>query len=103
MTLRPQATSGILPSSKSFNEHATVVAGDWVFAVGTDPDHATPITPVSGQTVLHQFSDGAATDTDWVQSTTAPSTLNGIVQIHDSTPTTDHWNYAAVEIVATHQ
>ena len=42
-------------------------------------------------------------DTYWVQSTTAPSTADALVDIHDSAPTTDQWNYAAVEIVATRQ
>jgi hypothetical protein len=42
-------------------------------------------------------------DTYWVQSTVAPSTANALVDIHDTAPTTDRWNYAAVEVVAVHQ
>jgi len=80
-----------------------VVAGDWVFAVGNDWDRAVARTPVSGQTLVHQRIDTAVGDTFWVQSTTAPSTVNGLVTIHDTQPTNDRWNYAAVEIVATHQ
>jgi hypothetical protein len=38
-----------------------------------------------------------------VQSTAAPSLADGLVDIHDTAPTTDQWNYAAVEIVATRQ
>jgi hypothetical protein len=80
-----------------------VVAGDWVFAVGNDWDKAIARTPVSGQALVHQKVDTATGDTYWVQSTTAPAVANGFVDIHDSAPTTDRWNYAAVEIVAVHQ
>ncbi len=80
-----------------------VVAGDWVFAVGNDWDGAVARTPVSGQTLVHQRIDTAVGDTFWVQSTVAPSTANGLVTIHDTQPTNHRWNYAAVEIVATHQ
>ena len=80
-----------------------VSAGNWVFAVGNDWDNAIARTPVSGQVIVHQRVDTAVQDTYWVQSTAAPSTANGLVDIHDSAPTTDQWNYAAVEIVATRQ
>jgi hypothetical protein len=79
-----------------------VVAGDWVFAVGNDWDKAIARTPVAGQVLVHQKVDTATGDTYWVQSTTAPLTANGLVDIHDSAPTSDRWNYAAVEIVAAH-
>ena len=80
-----------------------VVAGDWVFAVGNDWDKAITRTPVADQALVHQKVDTATGDTFWVQSTTTPATANGLVDIHDSAPTTDRWNYAAVEIVAVHQ
>jgi len=80
-----------------------VIAGDWVFAVGNDWDKAVARTPVSGQVLVHQRVDTQVGDTFWVQSTTAPTTINGLVDIHDSAPTNDRWNYVAVEIVATHQ
>ena len=80
-----------------------VSAGNWVFAVGNDWDKAIGRTPVSGQVLVHQRLDTQVGDTYWVQSTTAPSTANALVDIHDSAPTTDQWNYAAVEIVATLQ
>jgi hypothetical protein len=95
---RAGATSGapdiILPG---------VVAGDWVFSVGNDWDKAIARTPVNGQVLVHQKVDTATGDTYWVQSTTVPAAANGLVDIHDSAPTTDRWNYAAVEIVAVHQ
>jgi hypothetical protein len=76
-----------------------VAAGNWVYAVGNDENSATRRTPASGQVLVHQ--DPAAGGTYWVQSTAAPSTADGSVDIHDSAPTTDPWNYAAVEILAT--
>jgi hypothetical protein len=78
-----------------------VTTGSWVYAVGNDWDKAIGRTPVSGQVLVHQKVDMAVSDTYWVQSTSAPSTTDGPVDIHDSAPTTDQWNYAAVEIVAT--
>jgi hypothetical protein len=77
-----------------------VSAGNWVFAVGNDWDRAIARTPVSGQVLVHQRVDTTVGDTFWVQSTAAPSTANALVDIHDSAPTGDRWNYAAVEIVA---
>jgi hypothetical protein len=73
--------------------------GSWVYAVGNDWDSAIARTPVSGQTIVHQRVDTATGDTFWVQSTTTPNTAAGTVDIHDSAPTTDQWNYAAVEIL----
>jgi hypothetical protein len=80
-----------------------VFAGNWVFAVGNDWDKAIGRTPVSGQVLVHQRIDTQSGDTFWVQSTAAPSLADGLVDIHDTAPTTDQWNYAAVEIVATRQ
>jgi hypothetical protein len=80
-----------------------ISAGNWVFAVGNDWDKAIGRTPVTGQVLVHQRVDTVVGDTYWVQSTTAPSTANALVDIHDSAPTTDQWNYAAAEIVATRQ
>jgi len=79
-----------------------IQAGDWVFAVGNDWDRAVARTPVSGQVLVHQRVDSGVGDTFWVQSTSAPVTANMLVDIHDSAPTNDRWNYAAVEIVAAH-
>jgi len=78
-----------------------VTAGDWVYAVGNDWDNAIARVPVAGQVLVHQRVDTSAGDTFWVQSTAAPSSANALVDIRDSSPTTDQWNYAAIEIVAT--
>ncbi len=80
-----------------------ISAGDWVFAVGNDWDNAVTRTPVTGQVLVHQRIDTQVGDTYWVQSTAAPSTASALVDIHDTSPTADQWNYAAVEIVATRQ
>jgi hypothetical protein len=80
-----------------------VSAGNWVFAVGNDWDRAVARTPAAGQMLIHQRVDTGVGDTFWVQATTQPSVAGGIVTIHDNAPTTDQWNYAAVEIVAERQ
>ena len=80
-----------------------VAAGNWVFAVGNDWDNAVARTPVAGQYLVHQRVDTATGDTFWVQATNTPSTATALVDIHDTAPTNDRWNYCAVEIVATLQ
>lgn len=79
-----------------------IATGNWVWAVGDDWDNAIARTPVSGQVIVHQRLAPVG-DTFWVQRTAAPTAVPGIVEIRDTAPTTDQWNYAAVEIVATHQ
>ena len=74
-------------------------AGSWVYAVGNDWDRAVARTPVSGQVIVHQRIDTPVGDTFWVQSTAAPNTAAGTVDIHDSAPTNDQWNYAGVEVL----
>jgi hypothetical protein len=78
---------------------AATGAGSWVYAVGNDWDTSTARTPVSGQVLAHQRVDTSTGDTFWVQSTTAPNASAGTVDIHDSAPTLDLWNYAGVEIL----
>jgi hypothetical protein len=78
---------------------ANTGTGSWVYAVGNDWDTATGRTPVSGQVIVHQRVDTSAGDTFWVQSTTAPNTAAGTVDIHDSAPAGDQWNYAGVEVL----
>ena len=79
-----------------------IAEGNWVFAVGNDWDGAVARTPVAGQVLVHQRVETAVGDTFWVQSTLAPSTAPGQVEIRDSAPTNHQWNFAAAEIVATH-
>jgi len=80
-----------------------VSAGNWVFAVGNDWDNPISRTPLSGQYLVHQRVDTSVGDTYWVQATTTPSAATALVDIHDSAPITDRWNYCAIEIVATRQ
>jgi hypothetical protein len=72
--------------------------GSWVFTVGNDWDRAVARTPVAGQQLQDQWVDSGSGDTFWVQSTVAPNTAPGLVTIHNSAPTNDRWNYAAVEV-----
>lgn len=78
---------------------ANTGAGSWVYAVGNDWDSPIARTPVSAQVIVHQRVDTASGDTYWVQSTTAPNSSAGTVDVHDSAPTTDQWNYAGVEVL----
>jgi hypothetical protein len=78
---------------------ANTGTGSWIYAVGNDWDSAVARTPVSGQTIVHQRVDTATGDTFWVQSTTAPNSAAGTVDIHDSAPTSDQWNYAGIEVL----
>jgi hypothetical protein len=73
--------------------------GSWVFAVGNDWDKAVARTPISGQILQRQWVDSGSGDTFWVQSTSAPQGVPGLVTIHDTAPKTDQYNYAAVEVV----
>jgi Carboxypeptidase regulatory-like domain/Bacterial Ig domain/Lysyl oxidase len=75
--------------------------GSWVFAVGNDWTNAIPRTPIMGQVIVSQLADSISGDTYWVQTTPAPNASAGLVDIHDIAPTTDMWNFAAVEMVAT--
>ena len=88
------------PSGKPSIYLPAVSAASWVFVVGNDWDQAVARTPVSGQVLHQQWLATGPGDTFWVQSTKAPSTIAGLVTITDSSPTTDRWNLAAVEIKA---
>jgi len=78
---------------------ANTGVGSWVYAVGNDWDTAIAHTPASGQVIVHQRVDTAVGDTFWVQSTAAPNTAAGTVDIHDNAPTSDQWNYAGIEVL----
>jgi hypothetical protein len=78
---------------------ANTGAASWVYAVGNDWDNAIARTPVSGQIIVHQRVDTSTGDTFWAQSTAVPNAAAGTVDIHDSAPTADRWNYAGVELL----
>lgn len=77
-----------------------VQAGSWVFAVGNDWDRAVARTPVTRQVLQRQVVASTVGDTFWVQSTAGPTITPGLVTISDTAPTTDQFNYAAVEVKA---
>lgn len=73
--------------------------GSLVYGVGNDWDRATARTAATGQVIVHQYLASAG-DTFWVQHLGAPVlTAGAAVQLNDSAPTTDRWNFVAVEIV----
>src|SRR5262245_51582585 len=75
-------------------------AGSLVYGAGNDYDHAIPRTPGPGQSIVHEWLDTAIGDTYWVQAQNSPTaTAGSVVQINDTSPTSDRWNIAAVEIV----
>ena len=78
----------------------TTQASSYVYGAGNDWTGATPRTPASNQALVHQFVDTTTGDTYWVQSFAAAVPSAGtLVPLVDTAPTTDRWNFAAVEIV----
>jgi hypothetical protein len=72
----------------------------WVFGVGNDWDTATTRTLGSGQTLVHQLL-AATGDTFWVQRQTSVTPLaSTTVTINDTAPTSDRWNFSAVEVLS---
>ena len=77
----------------------TQAAGSLVYAVGNDWTNAVARTLGSGQSMVAQWVDTGIGDTYWAQGTTTVSTSVGqTVTLNDTTPTTDNWNLAAVEV-----
>lgn len=77
----------------------TTKARSLVWAAGHDWDHGSTITPLTGQDLVHQFRDTRVDRTYWAQRTTdAVPTSGKAVTIGGTTPTTDRWELAAVEI-----
>jgi len=76
-------------------------AGSLVYGVGNDWDGAIARTLGANQAMVHQWLSTATGDTYWVQSTTNRTAGAGsVVQLNDTVPTVDRFNFAAVEIVA---
>jgi beta-lactam-binding protein with PASTA domain len=79
----------------------TTRPGSLVYGVGNDWDRAVARTLGPNQTLLHQVVDTATADTFWSQYLTAAvSTGGAAVQLNDTAPTSDKWNFTAVEILA---
>jgi beta-lactam-binding protein with PASTA domain len=78
----------------------TTKAGAVVYGVGNDWDNATARTLGANQTLVHQFVDTTSGDTYWVQARTgAIAAANTSVQLNDTAPTNDRWNFASVEVI----
>jgi RHS repeat-associated protein len=71
-----------------------------VWAAGEDSQHSTARTAVSGQTVVHQYLETNSSGTSWAQKVPAVTSAHTTVQVADSAPTTDRWEFAAVEITS---
>jgi len=79
----------------------TTQPGSLVWATGLDGDNAAAITPVTGQTLVHQYQDTRVDRTYWAQRTSDPIAASGTsVTIGDTAPTADRWELASVEIPA---
>jgi len=74
-------------------------AGSVVYGVGNDWDRAVARSIPAGQTKVHEFVDTAVGDTFWVQALGgATSSAGASVALSTTAPTTDQWNFAAVEL-----
>ncbi len=75
-------------------------AGSLVYGVGIDWDAALPRVPDAGQALVARWVATATGDTFWVQGPTTGTRVSGTSQlIGDTSPSTDRWNFAAVEVV----
>jgi hypothetical protein len=78
----------------------TTRANSLVYGVGNDWDRAVARTVGTNQVMVHQATVTAVGDTFWVQSRSAAVPIAGSsVQLNDTAPTNDRWNFAGVEIV----
>ena len=72
-----------------------------VYGVANDWDNALARVPGTGQVMVHQWVDTSTGDTYWAQAASAAIALSGTsVQLNDTSPTTDRWNFAGVEILS---
>jgi len=80
-------------------ELVTTRAGSLVFGVGNDWDNDLARTVPAGQSLVRQYLS-QADDTFWVQSLVGAVAAAGTpVTLDNPEPTTDRWNYSAVEIL----
>ena len=77
----------------------TTQANSLVYAAGNDWDTAVNHTVPANQTMVNQVLDSVG-DTFWTQRLTNAVASPGAVTINNAAPTTDQWNYAAVEILS---
>jgi PKD repeat protein len=72
--------------------------GSLIWAVGHDATRAQAPTPLSGQSIVHQFLDTRAKDTFWTQRLNNPASKGATVRMGASAPTGDQWQFVAVEV-----
>ena len=78
----------------------TTRAGSWVWAVGTDWSASLARTVGPNQTLVDQYFPPAG-DTYWLQRQNSPTATAGTtVTINDTSPITDRWNLALIEVLA---
>lgn len=79
----------------------TTASNSWVWGTIWDwTSNATPATP-GNQTQRDIWNDAGGGDAGWVQYVTIPTASSGAsVTINNTSPTTDEWNLAMVEILA---
>jgi len=79
----------------------TTAPGSWLMGVANDPDNYTPHTPISGQVMVQQWLNKSRSNATWVQATTAPTPASSTtVNLGDTYPVGDHWNFVGVELLA---
>ena len=79
----------------------TTQANSFVYAAGNDWDGAVARGVPANQTMVNQVIESSLGDTFWTQRLTAAVPTSGTVAtINNIAPTTDQWNYTAVEIKA---
>src|SRR5262249_10110219 len=77
----------------------TTQPGSLVYGTGNDWDDAVVRTPAPNQTMVHELAT-TTRDSYWVQNYGAPIANAGtLLSLADTAPTTDRWNFSAVEIV----
>src|SRR4051812_7432711 len=78
----------------------TTKAGSLVYMTANDSARAAARTMGDSQVMIHQWVDTAGVATFWVQSPAAAVANAGtLTTINDTSPTSDRWNAAAVEIL----
>jgi PKD repeat protein len=79
----------------------TTKAGSLIYGVGNDWSNAVARTPGANQILDNQWLDTRTGDTYWVQNETFPPFISAgaSVTLNDTAPTTDRWNFVAVEIL----
>src|SRR3954471_2190116 len=78
----------------------TTKAGSLVYMTANDSARAAARTMGDSQVMIHQWVDTAGVATFWAQSPAAAVANAGtLTTINDTSPTSDRWNAAAVEIL----